>query len=70
MEVQQKDVTSLADKLNGLDLTDAESAILGALLSSGDPADDVAGYERGFKVEIQGFNIGMPPSIKIELGRA
>jgi len=73
---------TLAEKLNGLDLTADEERALGALLGVQHALEDGAetqgfGWEEGVAavvgrphVQIRGFNIGMPPSTSIsaELG--
>lgn len=59
MEPTTHHLESLAAKLNGLDLDDAETTLLGALLT---PAGEVEGYAASYEVDIKGFNIGMPPT--------
>lgn len=71
MTTTEQTFASLAGKLNALELDDAERALLGALLHA-DPSDsedaEVDGFGKRIYVGnlpvIQGFNIGMPPTLR------
>lgn len=70
---------TLAEKLDGLDLTAQEEQALGVLLRAEGSTGDVEGFgwDEGVaavmgnqRLRVRGFNIGMPPSLGIsaELG--
>lgn len=54
---------TLAEKLNGLDLTDAEETVLAVIIAGKAEEVEVGGFADGLSAEIRGFNIGMPPTI-------
>lgn len=55
---------SLAEKLNTLELTEAERIVFGTLIGASEDESEVVGYRIyvGNLPVIQGFNIGMPPT--------
>jgi hypothetical protein len=70
MEISQKDVLSLTEKLNALELTDEEREVLGHLLVHDE--DEVQGFRDAEYLKdlppVQGFNIGMPPTRGFNIG--
>jgi len=53
---------SLANKLNGLELTTEENDILAALITGHGEEVEVQGFGESTEVQVRGFNIGMPPA--------
>ena len=54
---------TLAAKLNAVDLTDEEEAVLSAIITGHPQEPEVAGFADGPTAQLRGFNIGMPPTL-------
>jgi hypothetical protein len=54
---------TLAAKLNALELTEDEEAVLSVIITGRAQEPEVTGFADGPTARLRGFNIGMPPTL-------